>query len=230
MDVSTAEGPRQPSSSHHPLATMTSHNRTFEVRELSEDAFIFEMAKDAAFRKSGLERMPPSGSPQAAALGQARSDIEAILRTRWQESRDCRSCGHPMTTLKVSWSPESPFDFSMRWFTNLSPDRIEAGGEYSWSNVRIVCNACQLMRSNLAVPVWQDNLRWLVEAPKPEVQGGFLVNRRNGLETHDDEWIQSAQRVATNISRNLDAIETSDRARLAAWEEGQDHVRQTPRS
>lgn len=132
-----------------------------------------------------------------------------------------------MSATKLAW--QGPSHFKMRWFTNLSPDRIDAGGAYSWSNVRLVCVACQLMRDDLAVPVWQDNLRWLVEAPMPEVRGGFLVTQPNGLESYEQEWRHSAQREANRHFNFLQAIETGGQTRLAAWEEGQDRVRQTPR-
>jgi hypothetical protein len=133
------------------------------------------------------------------------------------------------------------------WPVSLaSVDHIDPQGDHTLANSRIVyrgvnlfrtncpddrfsVEACQLMRSNLAVPVWQDNLQWLAEAPMPVVRDGFLVSVFNDLRVFEDEWVQSARRVAANICRSLDATQTSDQARLAAWEEGQDRVRQTPR-
>ncbi|PWN23788.1 hypothetical protein BCV69DRAFT_10349 [Microstroma glucosiphilum] len=63
----------------------------------------------------------------------------------------------------------------------------------------------------------------------PEVRGRFLVSVFNGKSSYEAEWVQAARRVATGLFNSLEAIQTGGEARLAAWEEGRDRVRQTAR-
>lgn len=108
---------------------------------MKEDVLIFEMSKGASLRDGKLRKMPGSSTAEFLTVHKTRSDVEATILAQWQKDERCRSCKKPMTATKLAWTPKSPLDYALHWFSNLSPDRIKAGGRYTWDNIRLVCTA-----------------------------------------------------------------------------------------
>jgi hypothetical protein len=126
-----------------------------------------------------------------------------------------------MTTAKLAWKGATPFNYDVRCFTDLSPDEISPGGDYSMANVRLLCLACQLLRVDVPIGNWQAALGRLSARPMPEVHSGFLVSHPNGKTAFEEEWRKSAEHTASSLLRSLESISAKGQQKPVKWRQQQ---------